>query len=114
MNLHQKDIAHTLITGATGAGKSVLLNTIVANFFKYDNSKVFVFDKSASCRVLCKAIGGNFYNLMVDTEALNFQPLANITDDPTNRTELDWAFDWIKDFINQDGEPLTPSQRTTL
>lgn len=42
---------------------------------------------------------------MVDTEALNFQPLANITDDPTNRTELDWAFDWIKDFINQDGEP---------
>ena len=25
-----------------------------------------------------------------------------------------WAFDWIKDFINQDGEPLTPSQRTTL
>lgn len=114
LNLHQKDIAHTLITGATGAGKSVLLNTIVANFFKYDNSKVFVFDKSASCRVLCKAIGGNFYNLMVDTEALNFQPLANITDDPTNRTELDWAFDWIKDFINQDGEPLTPSQRTTL
>ena len=60
LNLHQKDIAHTLITGATGAGKSVLLNTIVANFFKYDNSKVFVFDKSASCRVLCKSYWWQF------------------------------------------------------
>lgn len=83
-NLHVGDVGHTLIVGPTGSGKSVLLNTISSNFRKYPNCKVFVFDKSASSRVLTRAIGGNFYNLLVDSTSISFQPLANI-DQPTEK-----------------------------
>ena len=65
----------------TGTGKSVLLNTIACNFQKYQDAKVFIFDKSASSRVLTQAMGGNFYNLLVDMDTISFQPLANIHDD---------------------------------
>ena len=70
---------------------------------KYDNAKIFVFDKAASCKVLCKAIGGNFYNLLVDTDSLNFQPLANIGFDSNNRwnTEMQWTYNWLCDFFQK-------------
>ena len=70
LNLHVNDVGHTFIAGATGTGKSVFLNTLVCNYLKYKDAKVFIFDKSASSRVLTKAMGGNFYNLLVDTKAL--------------------------------------------
>lgn len=78
LSLHVEDVGHTFIAGATGAGKSVLLNTISAHFQKYPNARVYIFDKSASSRVLTEAMGGNFYNILVDTESIAFQPLANI------------------------------------
>ena len=54
LNLHVEDIGHTFIAGATGTGKSVLLNTIALHYKKYPNSKVFIFDKSASSQYLHK------------------------------------------------------------
>ena len=116
LNLHQKDIGHTLIIGPNGSGKSVLLNTIEANYFKYDNAKIFVFDKAASCKVLCKAIGGNFYNLLVDTDSLNFQPLANIGFDSNNRwnTEMQWTYNWLCDFFQKDGDKISETQKTII
>ena len=35
LNLHNRDVAHTLILGATGAGKSFLANVILQNAQKY-------------------------------------------------------------------------------
>jgi type IV secretion system protein TrbE len=36
-NLHAKDVAHTLVLGATGAGKSFLLNFLATQLQKYDH-----------------------------------------------------------------------------
>jgi hypothetical protein len=44
-NLHVGDLAHTLVVGPPGAGKSTLLCGIEAQFFRYPNAQVFVFDK---------------------------------------------------------------------
>ncbi|MGL4788345.1 MAG: ATPase, partial [Cetobacterium sp.] len=57
-NLHVGDVGHTCIVGPTGAGKSVLLGTIASHFFKYPNSKVYIFDKDGSSRVLSYSMGG--------------------------------------------------------
>lgn len=110
LNLHVGDVGHTIITGATGAGKSVLLNTIAANFQKYRGAKVFLFDKSASSRILTKAMGGNFYNILVDTESLSFQPLRHV-DDPIERT---WLLDWICSYLTSQNMVLNPDMKKSI
>ena len=75
-NLHVGDIAHTCIIGPTGAGKSTALGLINAQYKKYPNSQVFIFDKGGSARVLTYAVGGTFFDLGVDN--LTFQPLRGI------------------------------------
>lgn len=110
LNLHIGDVGHTLIVGPTGSGKSVLLNAISANFKKYPNCKVFVFDKSASSRVLTKAIGGNFYNLLVDNQSISFQPLAHIND-PVEKT---WVLEWLVNYLEASNVKITPIHRNTI
>ncbi|MEJ6457850.1 ATPase [Fusobacterium nucleatum] len=75
-NLHVGDIAHTCIIGPTGAGKSTALGLINAQYKKYPNSQVFIFDKGGSARILTYAIGETFFDLGVDN--LTFQPLRGI------------------------------------
>jgi type IV secretory pathway VirB4 component len=36
LNLHEQDVAHTLILGYTGSGKSFLLNFLIQNLQKYE------------------------------------------------------------------------------
>ena len=78
-NLHDNDVGHTLIVGPTGAGKSVLLALLVAQWFRYPKAQVFAFDKGHSLYGLCKAAGGRFYD--IGEGGLSFQPLRDIDND---------------------------------
>lgn len=109
-NLHVGDVGHTFIIGPTGAGKSVLLNCIEAQFRKYKNAKVFIFDKGESSRVLTEAVGGNFYDVAKETSTLSFQPLAYIDKTP----EFLWAMEWLIDFITSQNVVVTPELRKKL
>lgn len=60
LNLHYNDVAHSLMVGPTGAGKSVHLAFIQGQYLKYSNSRVIAFDKGGSTRVLNKATGEYF------------------------------------------------------
>lgn len=60
---HQGDVGHTLIVGPTGAGKSVLLSLIAAQFRRYPDAQVFLFDKGNSAKAVTAAFGGDHYNL---------------------------------------------------
>ena len=110
LNLHVNDVGHTFIAGATGTGKSVFLNTLVCNYLKYKDSKVFIFDKSASSRVLTKAMGGNFYNLLVDTKSIAFQPLSQINND----TDLIWVHEWLLRYATSQNFTITPENKKQL
>lgn len=110
LNLHVEDTGHTFIAGMTGTGKSVLLNTIACNFQKYQDAKVFIFDKSASSRVLTQAMGGNFYNLLVDMDTISFQPLANIHDD----IEKIWVLEWLCRYAESQNIILSPEDKQAL
>lgn len=102
MNLHVGEVGHTLITGRTGGGKSVLLGVIAAQFTKYPDNQIFFFDKDRSSMVLTKAIGGRFYNL--GEENLSFQPLRNID----IVTEREWANGWLLDIFETENVKITP------
>jgi type IV secretion system protein VirB4 len=43
LNLHYRDVAHTMILGRTGVGKSFLLNLLITNLQKYA-PHTFIFD----------------------------------------------------------------------
>lgn len=113
LNLHYKDVGHTMILGPTGAGKSVHLGMLGAQFTQYPNSQVFFFDKDASSRVLTAGIGGEFYNLGQENDKLSFQPLSRIDEDE----ELIWAHDWLLGILaaeNFEDGKLSPGTKNTV
>lgn len=111
LSLHQDDVGHAMIVGPTGAGKSVLLNTLEAHFQKYPGSRMFIFDKAASSRALTLALGGNFYNLGVEGNGeLSFQPLAQID----NENERSWAAEWLYNFLRLENFSITPREKELI
>jgi hypothetical protein len=58
LGTHVGDVGHTLIVGPTGAGKSVLLATMILQFRRYPGSRVFVFDKGRSARASILGLAG--------------------------------------------------------
>src|SRR5262249_2824150 len=57
-SLHHRDIAHTLILGAAGSGKSFLLNFLITHAQKYDPF-TFIFDLGGSYEMLTRLFGGS-------------------------------------------------------
>lgn len=58
-NLHVGDVGHGLVFGPTGGGKSVLLGLLAAQWQRYQNGQVIVFDKGRSMQRLTRALGGS-------------------------------------------------------
>ena len=59
---HAGDIAHTLVIGATGSGKSFLLNFLLAQARKY-KPRVCILDLGGSYRHLTELVGGAYLDL---------------------------------------------------
>lgn len=111
LSLYHGDVGHTMVLGPTGAGKSVLLSFIAAQFRGYEDAQVYFFDVGGSSRVLTAAIGGEFYDLGAEDSDLCFQPYAEI-DQETERT---WAQEWTEGLLLQEGmERITPEIRREI
>ena len=111
LNLHVSDVGHTLVIGPTGSGKSTLLGLIEAQWFRYEDAQVFVFDKGYSAMPLVKAAGGDHYAIAGErTEELSFYPLAEI-DDPKERA---WAAEWLEVLFDLLSVEITPRHRSII
>jgi type IV secretion system protein TrbE len=109
LNLHVGDVGHTMIVGPTGAGKSVLLATLAAQWLRYPHAQLYVFDKGRSVRAAILGLGGDFFDLGEDG-ALGLQPLARIDVD----AERAWALDWIGGVLSAASVQVSPERKAEL
>ena len=114
VNLHQGDVGHTLVVGATGAGKSVLVGMLAMSWLRYAESRVFIFDVGRSHLIPTLAAGGTHYDLAreeaSDRPVISLQPLRYIDDD----AERIWALFYLETICELCGHALSPDDRREL
>ena len=110
LNLHVRDVGHTMMFGPTGTGKSAHLALMVAQLLRYEHMSVFVFDMGRSMYPLCKATGGDHYSVASDDELLAFCPLQYTA----TKTDRAWAMEWIDTILALNGLQTTPGQRNEI
>ncbi|MBI1394323.1 MAG: conjugal transfer protein TrbE [Alphaproteobacteria bacterium] len=109
LNLHIRDVGHTLVVGPTGAGKSVLLSLLAMQWQRYDGAQVFIFDKGRSARAAVLAMGGTYIDLG-GARRPSLQPLKSID----TETGASFAADWLAGLCTNEGVAMTPELRSHL
>ncbi len=94
LNLHYRDVAHTMILGRTGAGKSFLLNFLITNLQKYDPN-TFIFDLGGSFESLTHLFGGSYVRVGLESEGFKINPFSM----PPTKENLDFLALFLKVLI---------------
>lgn len=110
LNFHVRDVGHGIVFGPTGAGKSTFLGLTVASFLRYRDMSVFAFDKGMSMYALCKAAGGQHYEVAADDSKLAFCPLQHLE----TAGDRSWAMEWIDTILVLNGLHTSPGQRNEI
>src|SRR6516162_3687955 len=91
LNLHHRDVAHTMILGRTGAGKSFLLNFLITNLQKYD-PWTFIFDLGGSFESLTELFGGSYVKVGIHSPDFRINPFSL----PPMKENLDFLALFVK------------------
>lgn len=99
LNLHCGEVAHTLILGMTGSGKSYLCNFLLQNAQKY-RPLTFIFDIGGSFEPLTHIFGGSHSNVGREERDFTINPFSL---EPT-RENQQFLFSLLRVLIEGDGE----------
>ena len=75
LNLHSGDVAHGLMLGATGAGKSFCTGFILQSVQKYD-PLTFIFDLGGSYETVTRAFSGTYLNVGMKRPGFTINPFS--------------------------------------
>lgn len=108
LNLHYRDVAHTMILGRTGAGKSFLLNFLITNLQKYA-PYTFIFDLGGSFESLTHLFGGSYVQVGLESEGFKINPFSL----PPTKENLDFLALFLKVLMQGSGaeEPDPATER---
>ena len=110
LNLHYRDVAHTMILGRTGAGKSFLLNFLITNLQKYD-PHTFIFDLGGSFESLTQLFYGSYVRVGLECEDFKINPFSL----PPTKENLDFLALFLKVLIQgQRAGELDPAAERDL
>jgi type IV secretion system protein VirB4 len=99
LNLHNGEVAHTLILGMTGSGKSYLANFLLQNAQKYA-PQTYIFDIGGSFQSLTTIFGGSYLNVGQDSRDFTINPLSL---EPT-KENLQFLFSLFRVLIEGNGQ----------
>jgi type IV secretion system protein TrbE len=94
LNLHNGEVAHTLILGMTGSGKSFLCNFILQNAQKYAPFTV-IFDVGGSFQSLTTVFGGSYLNVGQESRDFTINPFSLAP----NKENLQFLFSFFRVLI---------------
>lgn len=107
LNLYYQDIAHTLILGATGSGKSFFLNFLLTNLQKYQ-PLTYIFDLGGSYENLTRLFQGSYLQVGIEQRSFTINPFRL---EPT-KENLHFLFSFVKVLIEAGGYRMTsPDER---
>jgi len=109
-NLHHRDVAHTVILGRTGSGKSFLLNFLITNLQKYDPF-TFIFDLGGSFGSLTRLFGGSYTRVGIESRDFKINPFSL----PPTKQNLDFLSLFLRVLAeSQTTEPISAAQEREL
>lgn len=110
LNLHSGDVAHTLLLGATGSGKSFCLTSTLQAAQKYD-PLTFIFDLGGSYETLTRVFGGTYLNVGMRNPGFTINPFSL---EPTHENQ-NFLFLFLRVLIESGGRyELTPEDEKAL
>jgi type IV secretion/conjugal transfer VirB4 family ATPase len=110
LNLHSGDVAHSLLLGATGSGKSFCLSTILQAAQKYE-PLTFIFDLGSSYETLTRVFGGTYLNVGLKNPGFTINPFSL---EPTDENQ-NFLFLFLRVLIESGGRyELTPEDEKAL
>ena len=99
LNLHVEDVGHTLVLGATGSGKSFLLNFLIAHLQRY-SPRTLIFDLGGSYDGLTSYFGGQALRVALDRPGFTINPFC-LEPTPTN---LQFLFTFVQVLLQAGGQ----------
>ncbi len=99
-NFHHGDLGNFTIIGPSGAGKTVVLNFLLAQARKFDPRIIF-FDKDRGAELFLRAIGGR-YDVLRPGVSSGLNPLL-LEDNAENRQFL---LSWLSRLLSEPGRTL--------
>ena len=94
LNLHNGEVAHTLILGMTGSGKSYLCSFLLQNAQKYA-PLTFIFDIGGSFQSLTHIFGGSYLNVGQEARDFTINPFSL----PYGKENLQFLFSFFRVLI---------------
>ena len=110
LNLHVRDLGHSILFGPTRAGKSTHLAVVAMSWLRYPNARIFSFDKGMSMYPTCRATGGSHYTIGGKDSSLAFAPLQYLE----SSSDRAWAMEWIDSVLALNGLKTSAEQRNEI
>ncbi|MFZ3331527.1 MAG: type IV secretion system DNA-binding domain-containing protein, partial [Candidatus Acidiferrales bacterium] len=110
LNLHYRDVAHTMILGRTGSGKSFVLGFLITNLQKYQ-PHTFIFDLGGSFESLTQLFGGSYVRVGLESHDFKINPFSL----PPTKENLDFLALFLKVLMqSQRAGELDPATERDL
>jgi type IV secretion system protein TrbE len=104
LNLHYRDVAHSMILGRTGSGKSFLLNFLITNLQKY-NPFTFIFDLGGGFESLTRLFSGSYLRVGSESSDFSINPFCL----PPSKANFDFLALFVKVLVGSAGADLDPA-----
>ncbi len=110
LNLHYRDVAHTMMLGRTGSGKSFTLNFLLTNLQKYD-PQTFIFDLGGSFENVTQLFEGSYVRVGIESQDFRVNPFSL----PPTKENLDFLALFLKVLMQVRGSTeLDPATERDL